>query len=542
MAKQLESEAKVSEILEKEARIAAKRGPRNERAQVEAKAESLKAQIAEQKRLAKENKKAADALKHVENYEKYLATKEMLTFATEMALGRGEALATEAEREANVSLYDKAAAKNLSKSEKKALATKEREHLLAVIEELEAEAMANEEEAKATRAAIKKRKRSNRIADAARAEALKAQSAEQRRLAKENKKQADALKHADNYEKYLATKEMLAIATEKALRKDDDKERECAKKSAEFADVHKHSGYNKATVEAFCREHTYVDESMVERRYGNRAAVIKNELALRKLRFGGKKTRGYKKHAREVNSLELRLKSIEKHLPAAIKSEKLDNERYTTALRMNVEKLSKKPEKVTRLAQLQAEIERLLEERDRINKELLALYNNDPGAENGRDKNLTASRLDASKDGAKAAHKEYKRLARDVGELRFIPANEKDEIFDLMNRTTKLNAEISELKHRIKKEKVNGRAKRLAKKALGAKQRELKIVKNNLHRLSQKAKAKSKRAGDEYSAQIFWITVLVLAVVIGALAYFFRAEIFGYLEVFVSKLGGMING
>ena len=175
-------------------------------------ADVLEARSAEQKRLAKENEKQAKVLKSVENYEKHLAKKQILAPITEKALGK-DAL------EEAVLAEEIAEAKKLSRRERKALVKEERAQLIAVADELEAEARANKEKAKEARAAAKSETGGKRAEKALKAEALEAKSIEQKRLAKESKKQAEALKNEKNYEKYLANKEIIEFATERVLGK-----------------------------------------------------------------------------------------------------------------------------------------------------------------------------------------------------------------------------------------------------------------------------------------------------------------------------------
>ena len=249
-AAELEDKA---EAIEKQATVRAEKSKGKspeEREALRLEAEKLLERSREQKRLAIEARANAKSLKTVEDYEKYLsekaeaeerkAAKLAAEKAKELAFSRydgyseekdvpkfsREALPQKTEdiqptAEVRTDAYDAVLLKKLSSRERKALVREERAQLLAAATELKTEAKLKAQKAKAERKAANAAEPKAAESATAMADVLEARSAEQKRLAKENEKQAKVLKSVENYEKHLAKKQILAPITEKALGGED---------------------------------------------------------------------------------------------------------------------------------------------------------------------------------------------------------------------------------------------------------------------------------------------------------------------------------
>ena len=533
-SEQLSREARENAKNAKEAEKLAKKAKGDERAAKKAEAKLLKEKSIENQRLADEAKKNAKALNSIDAYEKYLAQKDMSAAAKAgRAVSPKSAKAAKPIPEISTAAFDKSMSKKELRAEAKRRSIElEREANRLEAEKKEADRLAKEERrlAKSANRAEKPVHTSEADAQDARSRELK----EKAELAKREAKELKELKTLNDFEKYNAAKEALAAKKNLSDAKPVKAVRE-SEPERDFADADKYIKRDRAAIEGFCREQIARDERTLERRYDTRATKVVHDLELAEMHFG-KKGKKYKKKVSELNR-EIEL--IEAHIPRAMEAERLDNERYLSVVRTDVDKL-KLPKKVDRakLTALQIEVENLLRERDQVNDELTALYNSNRSAD---DKfNTTYDRLRNSRKSAKNSYKKYRKLANEVEDLR-VPIDEKRKIHDTMNRINQLNAEIGDIKYRLEKEKLHGRAKRAANTHLTAKRRELAVLDKRVKTLSSKAREKDGKERHELTQRLTWLTILVIVVGLGVAGYIFRDAIAEFVNGLIAQLGGIIS-
>ncbi len=581
----LEAESKSNQANAEVAKARSKSGPRRTRAEAKAEAQELSALSKAQSRQAKIAKKTAKSLKNVSSYEKYLATKELLTnsqktkddsFATsayDRSLMEKELSAMGAKRsESSYDEYERHLAKkellsanayrpeptydeydrHLEKREmlqvakdptlsgtysasQKPLAGRTKRQLRSEAKrrsaecELEAKRLLKESKdadklAKEERKQAKRAKRAQKPYHLSQAEAYEAHSLELKALAEAATLEAAELKDLHTlaeFEKYNANKEALAFAASR-----DQYEAKPRAGKADFADADRHIKHDRAAINKFCREQSDYDETMILRRYETKLATAYSEMQIKKLHFG-EKNRKYKK---KYDALCKERAMVEAHIPKAMKAEKRDNERYYAVVKSDINKM-KLPKHANKeaLTELQIEIETLLRERDAVNRELIALYNSSKTADDT--KNNTFERLKTARKGAKSAYNKQRKLANEIDALH-IPLDEKKKIYDPMNRITQLNAEINELIYRIEREKLKGRAKNAAISSIKKKKSERAHLERVVKALSKKAKKKAYREREERKLQLFWIVILLIVVAAGIAAWYFRADIMSYIKSF----------
>ena len=78
-----------------------------------------------------------------------------------------------------------------------------------------------------------------------------------------------------------------------------------------------------------------------------------------------------------------------------------------------------------------------------------------------------------------------------------------------MNRITEIEAEIGDIKYRLKRERLRGRAKRAAQSTMSARRKELSALKRRIKRLSNKAFRKDGKERHERRQQLTWMIVLI---------------------------------
>lgn len=170
------------------------------------------------------------------------------------------------------------------------------------------------------------------------------------------------------------------------------------------------------------------------------------------LRYGhGGELSTFKRRRKRIARL---IKSIKKNNKKAIKLEEEDNKRYYQVVTTNPATMDTKKSRPNRkrLAQLRKRMIELLNERDKINSKLTAIYTGEEYNLDGTGVNQTWRRVKA--DAVEKAVKRDRSLAREV---KYMPSSdsEKARIYDMMNKRLNAISTAALCKYRMKKEYVH---------------------------------------------------------------------------------------
>ncbi len=166
---------------------------------------------------------------------------------------------------------------------------------------------------------------------------------------------------------------------------------------------------------------------------------------------------------------------LKKEHKEALRLEKLDNQRYYDVVKTNPMLIKVKDEgDRNRLALLREEIILLLDKRNEINAELVAMYTGTDVDPKGEPVNMKYEKIRL-----KAAGRAYSKRMRKYGEIKHwkIGDKYKQRVFDLMNREVETIADIEQLKARINKQKLTRRQRKLIRKDIRSKEKYLKLLK-----------------------------------------------------------------
>ncbi|MBQ1260623.1 MAG: hypothetical protein IIX96_01260, partial [Clostridia bacterium] len=546
----LDEQAKADLATAKAAKADAKGKKRAEKQAIKEQAANLTAKSAEEKALAKEKRADAKHLKNQKAYEQYLTKKGERVEAQKAKTTTDEQYAAYlvaqeklAEKKAQTDKKYKEAKK--SRRAAREQMKSEREALLEESRSYEQKSKESAKRAKEEERLAKKSKKEEREAHKRQAEQLKAQSESEAQRSKESKETAKQLKSVKafnkyNDEKYAKESARLDSAKRVVDKKIDTaapevKESKADVKAAKEAAVRAAQtqiAFNKKEALAIAKAQTSKDQLVISRRYEDEMREFEHAIEQENLKFGKRSGKAKGKHESNKRTLA----RLDKEAKRALKLEAADNKRYYSVLNTDMSK-AKFPKKANtdKLFELRVRLEALLAERDRLNSKLITLYD---GTESDSGKSsVTEKRSDVTIKGSKKAHKKQRKLAAKIDSLH-VTVEEKKKIFDTMNDITSLDGEIANANHRLKTEKVTGKARKEAKKQIAKAQKEKKAAKKKLKYLSDVAMRKAGKHKAERNRQAFSIIVLLLIVALGVCVYVFREPIFEFVNGLIASFGG----
>ena len=542
-ADNLEEKAKADLAASKQAKADAKGKKRQEKQALREQADQLNKKSAEEKALAKEKRNQAKLLKNQKAYEAYLTEKGAKAEAEKaktvddeqyaaylVAKEKLAAKKAEADSKYKASKKSKKAARKQMKSERLALLEESRNYDLKAKESAK---RAKEEERLA-----KKSKKDERDAHKAQAAQLKAQADAETKRAKESKETAKQLKSVKAFNKYNDEKYAKESARLESAKKVVDSKINTvtpevkAKKEADTRAKSTAIAFDKKEALAIAKAQSAKDELVVSRRYDEEMRGVEKAIEQENLKFG--KRSGKAKGTHENNKRTL--KRLANEAKRALKLEAADNKRYYSVVNTDMSK-AKFPKRanVDKAFELRVQLEALLNERDRLNSKLVALYDSSE-SDTGKS-NLTEKRSDVAMKSSKKAHNKQRKLAAQIDALH-VTVEEKKKIYDAMNEVTRLEGEIADANYRIKNEKVTGKAKREAKKQIAKCNKEKKAALKKLKYLKDVAFRKAGKHKEETNKQVFSVVVLLLIVALGVCVYFFREPIMEFVYSLIASFGG----
>ena len=263
---------------------------------------------------------------------------------------------------------------------------------------------------------------------------------------------------------------------------------------------------------------------------------------------------------RSLNSAKSKIKGLRKNGMRAVEEQRRDDERYYSVVYANpmtvslakgtVKKLgkkatrleaehSKKSEMMVRedIARIRENVIALLDERHKINCEVVALYTGTdvdphglPVSEKYQEKRMSAAR------------RTYRRLrgkADVVKHLSNVSEATKAHIFALMNKKIVLESNLELFKYRYKNEKHSRSGRKLILKDIRATQKSIKSLDRDIKGFFSRAiRVHKERKNEVYRGAIMFV---LFALLIGTaiLAYIFREPLMAYLKNFI---GGAFGG
>lgn len=281
--------------------------------------------------------------------------------------------------------------------------------------------------------------------------------------------------------------------------------------------------------------------------------IERSENVTQRYRYGISGNKSYKKARERIN--ELKNESI-----VALEHQRLDNERYYSVVYANpmtvaisdakLKKLIGKSGKKTRIekdhdaktvmhvrdnvARVRSNVIELLDQRNKINAELIALYtgtdvdpNGLPVSEEYQKKRMRAARR---------AHKRLKGKAKTVKQLSYIGDGTKGHIYDLMNKKIVAESNLELFKYRLKHEKHTNKSKKLLIKDIKSTKRTINHLERDIKGFLRSAVRKQR----EKATVIWGYTAIVILTIfaVGAitLGIIFRQQLvswFGSLKAFL---------
>ena len=185
------------------------------------------------------------------------------------------------------------------------------------------------------------------------------------------------------------------------------------------------------------------------------------------------------------------------------------------------------------LASLRARLVVLLNERDEINGKLISIYTGEDVDPSGMPVGNRYRELQN-----KAANKSYKKqksLAKAVKGLH-VTVDEKERIYELMNKKTQLEANLELYVYKLKKEKCDRATKRRLIRDIKNTKREIKRTTSDIKYLLKRAKARDARTRGGGAWMMVWgVILLLLIAAVVCVFYFFGDQIRPIIDSF---LGG----
>ena len=225
------------------------------------------------------------------------------------------------------------------------------------------------------------------------------------------------------------------------------------------------------------------------------------------------------KEKTKATSIEKRCKQLDKQGKAALAMERADNERYykVVATDPNTVEIAKKKYSRADIIAMREQIMQLLNERDRLNGQLLSIYEGEEVDLDGR-----AITLEMRKVRAAAAAKEYKRQAKNAKKVKRLATESraKTKLYDLINTQIQAESAMALANHRLKTETLTEREKKNVKRDIANAKKSKKAAEKQFRWFYKRAKNIDKDAGGSWLMGIGFVLLILIAALVGFMWFF----------------------
>ncbi len=257
-----------------------------------------------------------------------------------------------------------------------------------------------------------------------------------------------------------------------------------------------------------------IDKSvnLINARTDGRIAEYKKQIDLTEYTFSVKQSD--KRHL--INNYKLEAKRTAAKRKDAVKAERYDAERYYSALLMTPDSVKnvKKRSKRDRLESLHMRLEALLAERERVDEQLVKLYTGGTEKKDKINRGLLRARRRTAKKIKRCFMRDMKILDKKI------PLDVKEKIVKCCNKIIATEVENTDLRYRLRHNKLQGRAKYDAKYKIKENKRALRRYYKDYRRfLKRGGKYVERLRGTKI--QIAWVLGTLIAVGIIVWLYFY---------------------
>ena len=225
------------------------------------------------------------------------------------------------------------------------------------------------------------------------------------------------------------------------------------------------------------------------------------------------------KEKTKATSIEKRCKQLDKQGKAALAMERADNERYykVVATDPNTVEIAKKKYSRADIIAMREQIMQLLNERDRLNGQLLSIYEGEEVDLDGR-----AITLEMRKVRAAAAAKEYKRQAKNAKKVKRLATESraKTKLYDLINTQIQAESAMALANHRLKTETLTEREKKNVKRDIANAKKSKKAAEKQFRWFYKRAKNIDKDAGGSWLMGIGFVLLILIVALVGFMWFF----------------------
>ena len=276
------------------------------------------------------------------------------------------------------------------------------------------------------------------------------------------------------------------------------------------------------------------DEDTVSERYKYLDLKCSAMMSLNTYSFSTRKTSKFD----NVRHLKWLSRFIKRNKKAAIKFEKLDNDRYYEIISLDTDKVICPRVRADRseLEMIRTEMKDLLDKRDRINERLYKIYlGRDARGKTSFEKKVTKARRRAMK----VAYNDQLKLYKTVEKER-LPLEMKERVYKLMNERTNLHGYLAELKLRARN--ATETEKKELKRERRRVQKDIKCLSSDIGYYFRKKITRRIEKNKTRLSQLGWLLLLIIVVVTFYIAYrLFGDTLIEFIKSYISGLfGGLI--
>lgn len=236
----------------------------------------------------------------------------------------------------------------------------------------------------------------------------------------------------------------------------------------------------------------------------------------------------YSEKARKIKELKKEIKRLSRSRKRILKYARLDSERYYTALALSsLGATLKSRAKRDKFESLEMRLDLLLNERERVNEQLIKLYTGDLSGK-GK-KKINAKTVKIQRAAAKKVRRRFKSEMRILEKK--IPLDIKEKLVLRVNKIIDSESKAAVLRYKLKKQRVSPEIKREIKREIKDCRASVKRCLVDLRYLMKKAKKYEERITDR-KVQVAWIIGVVIALLLCAGAYLiFKTQIHAWLGI-----------
>ena len=275
------------------------------------------------------------------------------------------------------------------------------------------------------------------------------------------------------------------------------------------------AAYEVATLKSRVAAQANKDQKMIASRFMFEKGLLQSDDDMYTYAYG----RLTSKEKSSVADIEKRCKQLDKRGKEAVAMERADNERYYKVITTdpNTVEIAKKRYSRADIISLRERIMQLLNERDRINGQLLSIYEGEEVDLDGR-----AITLEMRKVRSAAAAKEYKNQARNAKRVKRLSADSRDKkkLYDLLNTQIQAESSIALAKHRLKTEDLSQREIRNIKRDIANSKKSKQSAEKQFRWLFKRIAHYQKDAGGSWLMGLGFVLLILAALVVGFMMFF----------------------